>query len=189
MDPNLSQSPAPIRANAHRSPAPVGAYNQFACSAGYLQSAVLLVLRLSWGWQLAESGYGHLTHVGKTIEAFQGWGVPFPHLSVYVSGCTELAGGSLLLLGLGTRLISLPLVFNFIVAIVAASRSDIAKAFSEHGVLSGWDTIVNDTAFPMLMLALIMLAFGPGKVSIDAILKHTAFRPRRTVAVRPAAPC
>jgi putative oxidoreductase len=150
----------------------VRAYNHFACSATYLQSAILLILRLSWGWQLAESGYGHLTHIAKTIEAFQGWGVPFPHLSVYVSGCTELIGGSLLVLGLATRLISLPLIFNFIVAIVAASRSDIAKAFSDHGFLSGWDAIINDTAFPMLMLAMVMLAFGPGKASLDYLIRR-----------------
>jgi putative oxidoreductase len=133
---------------------------------------------------LAESGYGHLTQIQKTVESFQGWGVPLPHLSVYVSGCTELAGGTLLLLGLGTRLISLPLVFNFIVAIVAASRSDIAKAFADQGLLSGWDAIVNDTAFPMLMLALTMLAFGPGKVSLDTVLKRVAFSRRRPSPVR-----
>ena len=41
-----------------------------------LQSFVLLLLRITWGWQLVESGYGHLTHLQKTIEAFKGWGCP-----------------------------------------------------------------------------------------------------------------
>lgn len=149
---------------------PVLAYGRLVCTASNLQSAVLLILRLTWGWQLAESGYGHLTHVQKTVEAFEGWGVPFPHLNVYVSGTTELVGGSLLLLGLATRAISIPLVFNFIVAIVAASRSEIATAFHEKGMLAGWDTIINDSAFPMLVLALVMLAFGPGKASLDQLI-------------------
>jgi putative oxidoreductase len=155
---------------------PIRAYGTFACAASNLQSFVLLLLRLTWGWQLAESGYGHLTHVAKTIDAFTGWGVPFPAFNVYVSGITELLGGSLLILGLGARLISVPLVFNFIVAIIAASRHDIADAFAKNGLLAGWDQIINDGAFPMLMLALIMLAFGPGKVSIDYLLKRTLFR-------------
>lgn len=148
------------------------AYRRLVCTSSHLQSAILLLLRLSWGWQLAESGWGHLTHVQKTVEAFEGWGVPFPHLNVYISGTTELIGGSLLLIGLGTRAISIPLVFNFIVAIVAASRSDIAASFRERGLLAGWDTIVNDSAFPMLMLALLMLAFGPGKASLDHLFKR-----------------
>ena len=161
-----------------RGSAPARAYGAFVRVASFLQCPVLLLLRFTWGWQAAESGWGHLTHVQKTVEAFQGWGVPLPHLSVYVSGVTELVGGCLLMLGLATRLISIPLVFNFVVAIVAASRSDIAGAFHKQGVLAGWDQIVNDTAFPMLVLALVMLAFGPGKVSIDYLLGRTVWRTR-----------
>lgn len=157
---------------------PVRAYGTMVHVASYFQSPVLLLLRLTWGWELFQSGHGHLTHVQKTVEAFEGWGVPFPHLNVYISGVTELVGGSLLMLGLATRLISLPLVFNFIVAIIAASRSDIAAAFHD-GVLVGWDKIIDDTAFPMLILALVMLAFGPGKVSGDYLLARTVWRPRR----------
>jgi putative oxidoreductase len=154
---------------------PLRAYSKFAQRADQIQSFVLLLLRLAWGWQLAESGHGHLTHIEKTVEAFKGWGVPFPVLNVYISAYTELLGGSLLLLGLATRLIAVPLVFNFIVAIVAASRHDIADAFSNKGFLAGWDAITNDGAFPFLMLALIMLSFGPGKASVDYLLQRTVF--------------
>ncbi len=155
----LSHDATPLKAHA--------AYVRYASD---LQSAVLLLMRLSLGYVLALSGFRHLTHVDKTVEAFTSWGVPFPTFSVYISGITELAGGSLLILGLATRLISLPLVFNFIVAIVAASRGDIAKAAHTDGLLSGWETIVGDTAFPFLLLALVTLAFGPGKASIDYLL-------------------
>ncbi|MDB5292297.1 MAG: DoxX family protein [Phycisphaerales bacterium] len=155
---------------------PIRAYGKFACAASNLQSFVLLLLRLTWGWELAESGYGHLTNIADTVKNFERWGVPSPVFNVYVSGTTELVGGTLLLLGLATRLISVPLVFNFIVAIIAAGRHGIAKAFAEDGVLAGWDKIIDDSAFPMLMLALIMLAFGPGKVSVDYLLKRTLFR-------------
>jgi putative oxidoreductase len=155
---------------------PFRAYSKFALTADQLQSFVLLLLRLAWGWQLAESGYGHLTHIENTVKAFIRWDVPFPVLNVYISAYTELIGGSLLILGLATRLISVPLVFNFIVAIVAASRKDIADAFANKGFIAGWDAITNDGAFPFLMLALIMLAFGPGRASVDHLLRRTVFR-------------
>ncbi len=156
----------------------------FTSCARRLQSPVLLILRLTWGWQLCESGYGHLTHIQRTIDAFKGWGVPLPGINVYISGVTELVGGSLLILGLATRYISLPLVFNFIVAIAAASRTDIADAFRQKGFLDAWDTIINDSAFPFLMLAMIMLAFGPGAFSLDRAIGKWRFR--RTPPETPA---
>jgi putative oxidoreductase len=109
------------------------------------------------------------------VDRFIKWGVPMPRVNVYISGVTELAGGILLMLGLGTRLISVPLVFNFIVAIVAASRNEIANAFRTKGIQDGWDQIVNDTAFPFLIMSLVMLAFGAGIFSIDDLLGRKLF--------------
>jgi putative oxidoreductase len=152
----------------------VGFYDKLACAEGHLQSAVLLALRLTWGWQLAESGYAHLTHIQQTVDAFKSWGVPFPQLNVYISGSTELFGGTLLILGLAARLISIPLVFNFIVAYATASKDTFRELL--HGMLQkGYDDFINDAAFPMLMLALIMIAFGPGKASIDYLLRRKFF--------------
>ena len=147
-------------------------YDLLAGGASHLQSAVLLGLRLTWGWQLVESGYGHLTHVQKTVEAFKGWGVPLPEVNVYISGGTELVGGALLMLGLATRLISIPLVFNFLVAYATASRDTLKQLFLGPDRLDGYDKFINDSAFTMLVLALVMLAFGPGKVSLDYLLRR-----------------
>jgi putative oxidoreductase len=146
-------------------------YHLLISSGSHLQSLVLLTLRLTWGWQLLESGYGHLTHIEKTVEAFKGWGVPLPLLNVYISGTTELVGGLLLILGLATRLIAMPLVFNFAVAFLTASRSTLVQIISGPQRLDGYDAFINDSAFPMLILALTMLAFGPGKFAIDYLAK------------------
>ncbi|HWE03799.1 MAG TPA: DoxX family protein [Tepidisphaeraceae bacterium] len=154
---------------------PITAYRRLNVVGMCIQSLVLLLLRLTWGFELAQSGFGHLTHVPATVEFFTKLGVPMPLLNVYVSGATELAGGILLIIGLGTRLISLPLIINFIVAIIAASHSDIAGAFKNNGVLAGWTKIIDDTAFPFLMLALIMLAFGAGPISLDYPLGRKMF--------------
>ncbi len=39
-----------------------------------------------------------------------------PQLNVYLAGGTECIGGILLLLGLGSRFISIPLIFTMIIA-------------------------------------------------------------------------
>ena len=151
-------------------------YDRATGIAAYLQSAVLLILRITWGWQLLESGYGHLTHVQKTVDAFRSWGVPSPQTSVYISGTTELVGGILLVIGLAARLISVPLVFNFLVAYATASRDTFKQIVVSPR--DGYDAFINDSAFPMLMLALIVLAFGPGWISIDHLLLRNVFHVR-----------
>jgi putative oxidoreductase len=165
-------------------------YEHLICGASNLQSAVLLALRLTWGWQLAESGYGHLTHVDKTVQAFIDWGIPFPTANVYLSGSMELMGGTLLLLGLATRLISIPLIFNFIVAYAVDARDQLKEMFTgKHldgtwgGRLDGYDNVINYAAFTLFVLALIMLTFGPGKASIDYLLQRKVFRRRETHAM------
>jgi uncharacterized membrane protein YphA (DoxX/SURF4 family) len=38
--------------------------------------------------------------------------------------------------------------------------------------LDQFDAVINDSAFPMLVLALTMLAFGPGRASLDHLLSR-----------------
>src|SRR4051794_11665648 len=128
-------------------------HGRFTRLASNLQSGVLLFLRLTWGWQLAQAGYGHLTHIENTVEAFRGWGVPLPVFSVYVSGITELAGGTLLMLGLAARLISVPLFFNFLVAYATASRATLVQLAAGPNRLEAYDAFINDSAFTVLALA------------------------------------
>ena len=132
-----------------------------------LQCLVLLLIRLAWGFQLAESGWGHLTNVGKTADFFTSLHIPFPVANVYLSGSVELAGGILLMLGLFSRIISLPLLCNFCVAYLTASHAAIKELLH----LSP-DDFINDSAFPFLVTSLLILAFGPGKISLDYLLER-----------------
>jgi putative oxidoreductase len=105
------------------------------------------------------------------VKNFQEWKVPFPHVSVAISATTELIGGSLLLLGLAARLVSIPLVINFLVAMI---QTDLAYPGSKEKLRHLWDNqdiILKDTAFPFFATALIILIFGPGFLSIDGIIK------------------
>ena len=80
-------------------------YHQLISKGSYLQSAILLIIRLAWGWQLLESGHAHLADVEGTARNFADWGIPMPTLNVYLAGGTEMIGGALLMLGLATRLV------------------------------------------------------------------------------------
>jgi putative oxidoreductase len=150
-------------------------YSRVTAILNYLQPAVLLLIRVAWGFEAAQAGWGHLHSIDATAANFANWGVPMPRANVYIAGSTELVGGILLILGLGTRFIAAPLVFNFIVAIVAAGRGNIVKALHDHGPVSAFTTIVDDTAFPFEITALIALAFGAGTISLDYVLARTIF--------------
>jgi putative oxidoreductase len=154
----------------------VKAYSLLIFFGSYLQSFVLLFIRLAWGWELWESGHGHISNVAATAKQFAEWGVPFPTLNVYISANTEMIGGILLMVGLATRLISLPLFFNFCVAYLTASSDTIKHLFSQN-----FDKFVDDTAFPFLITSLLMLAFGPGKFSLDYIIQRLLPRSIREI--------
>lgn len=140
-------------------------YEKFESFASWLQSPALLLIRLAWGFQLFESGRGHLTHVEKTAAQFAEWHIPFPTLNVYLSGSVELLGGILLMLGLFSRVVSIPLFFNFCVAYATASPDAVKALFHFNP-----DDFINDAAFPFLVTSLLICAFGPGKISLDALI-------------------
>lgn len=129
-----------------------------------LQSGILLFIRLTWGWQLLESGHAHLADVAGTAKNFADWGIPFPTFNVYLAGSTELIGGAFWMLGLMARLISVPLFFNFCVAYLTASRDTVMHLFTRNP-----DAFINDLAFPFLVTSVLMIAFGPGKASLDCL--------------------
>jgi putative oxidoreductase len=158
-------------------------YERFSKWASCLGPFALLILRLGWGWEMIESGHGHLTHIQATTDFFTSLHIPFPRANVIISGSTELVGGILLVLGLGARLISIPLGFNFLVAILTASKDNVMHFFSQNP-----SKIVDDTAYPFLITSLIILAFGPGLFSIDGILKATLFDPKRKNEARGLSP-
>jgi putative oxidoreductase len=173
----------------------VRGYSTFASITSNLQSAVLVLCRLAWGWKMVLSGYRHLNHVPDVVAYFTELHIPFPTLSVYVSASTELAGGMLLVLGLATRLISVPLIFNFFVAILTGGSDKVMQllhggqilspARYTAGRLSGLEAIIDDDAFPFLMISLLLMAFGAGKVSIDYLIKRWVSPHRKTQKVLP----
>src|ERR1700682_3688772 len=106
-------------------------YKRFFGAFDYLQSPFLLLVRLYWGWQLIESGWGKLHHLEKVTEFFTSLNLPMPaQMAVFIS-CVEFFGGIFLAIGLLSRLTALVLTVNMIMAYVTADREALLSIFSD----------------------------------------------------------
>jgi putative oxidoreductase len=139
-------------------------YGRFATSASYLQSTLLLAIRLYWGWQFAQTGWGKMHHIAKITSFFGSLGIPFPSLSAHFISGLEFFGGILLIVGLGSRLVGLLLSGNMLVAYWTADHEALTAIFSDPGKFYAADP------FTFLFASLIVLIFGAGLFSMDALL-------------------
>ncbi len=135
---------------------------KFDTMASALQSPLLLVIRLYWGISFAQTGWGKLMHLDKTAGYFASLNIPLPKLNAIMVGSTECFGGALLALGLFARPASVPLIGTMIVAYATTEREALSV------ITSNPDKFVTATPFLFLLASLIVLAFGPGKLALDA---------------------
>ncbi|HEY4933819.1 MAG TPA: DoxX family protein [Terriglobales bacterium] len=142
------------------------AYSLFAGGAASLQSVFLLLVRLYWGWQFCQTGWGKLHNLPHVIEFFTSLGIPAPALNAYFVSSLEFVGGILLILGLGGRLVALPLTIDMIVAYVTADRAALLSFFSKP------EDFYNVTPFTFLMASLIVLIFGSGRFAVDYLIER-----------------
>jgi putative oxidoreductase len=134
-----------------------------------LDSPFLLIVRLYWGVQMAQTGWGKLHNLERVTNFFTTLGIPAPGVNAVFIAILEFAGGILFALGLGSRLIALLFVGDMIVAYYAADREALLSFFSNP------DKFAAATPFVFLVASLIVLIFGPGKYSLDAILARRFF--------------
>src|SRR5579871_2521318 len=125
------------------------AYERLIKAASLLQSPLLLAVRLYWGWQFFQTGLGKLMNHEKVAGYFQSLHIPMPSLNAYMAGSTECVGGLLLLIGLGSRQVSLPLMFVLAIAYITA-ESDALKA-----IFRDPDKFTAATPFLFLMACLM----------------------------------
>ncbi len=134
------------------------AFDRFA---SHLQAPLLFLLRVYWGVSFAQTGWGKLMHLERTTEFFASLGLPAPKLNAIAAGSTEMLGGVLLMLGLFARPAAVPLTFTMIVAYLTADREAMQAIFSDT------DKFTGAAPFLFLLVSLLVLAFGPGKWSLD----------------------
>jgi putative oxidoreductase len=139
-------------------------YRLLIAVASCFQSPLLLALRLYWGWQFFGDGKGKLLHLKSVAEFFGQLHIPFPYFNAILASAVECGGGLLLLVGLGSRLVALPLMFTMIIAFLTAEIDKVKHIFSDP------DKFVTADPFLYLLASAIILVFGPGVFSIDWLL-------------------
>jgi putative oxidoreductase len=156
------------------------AYKSFFRGVDYLRSPFLLAVRLYWGWQLVESGWGKLHNLGKVTEFFTSLNLPAPgQMAVFIS-CVEFFGGLFLAIGLLSRLTALVLTINMIMAYVTADREALMSFFSDP------DKFAAAAPYVFLIASLIILILGPGKICLDTLLER--FLPNSESSKAPSPP-
>jgi len=134
-----------------------------------LCSPLLLAVRLYWGWQFAQGGWGKLHNQAKIIDFFTSLNIPFPTLNAHFVSGLEFFGGILLILGLFSRPIAFLLTGSMFVAYWTADHDALVSIFSNPGKFYGADP------YTFLFAAIMVLAFGPGLFSLDALIEKKLY--------------
>ena len=139
-------------------------YGQFFDLVSYSRSPFLLLVRLYWGWQLIESGWGKLHHLDKVTEFFGSLNLPMPAETALAISSLEFFGGIFLAIGLLSRLTALVLTINMVMAYITADREALFSIFSDP------DKFYAAAPYTFLIASLVILIFGPGKIAVDSFI-------------------
>ncbi|MEN8187867.1 MAG: DoxX family protein [Bacteroidota bacterium] len=127
-----------------------------------LKSFPLLAIRLVLAIGFFGPAKMKIGNIDNIAQWFESMGYPLPTLNAYLAAGTESLGVILLFLGLGTRLISIPLMIVMLVAI-----------FTVH-LANGFAAGSNGFEIPLYYFIMLftLLVFGGGKFSIDHLIKN-----------------
>jgi putative oxidoreductase len=134
-----------------------------------------LLARLALAAVFVPSGWGKIHDLGKVTDFFTELHIPAPHLNAIVVSVSELVCGSLLAIGLLSRLATLPLIVSMVVALLTAKRDKI------EGVVDLFST----DEFIYVVLLIGILVVGAGLASLDGIAARRLAK--RTAVSSPAA--
>jgi len=132
-----------------------------------------LLIRLFVGYFFFETGWVKAHDLDGFAQRFAQWGIPYPAFNAALSAYTELIGGALTIMGLGTRMVSIPMIINMTVAIAAVNLKHV----------TGLNDFV-ELDEPLYALCYFWLMVnGPGRASLDHLIVRafSASSPDRSV--------
>ena len=127
-----------------------------------------LATRLVIGLAFFQAGLGKWRHMPNIIQFFDSLGIPMPAFNAYLVASMELVGGLALILGLFTRFFASGLSITMVVALLTADTADFMASWGSASEMSPTDV----TAFTFLLFLLWLVAYGAGKLSLDALLRR-----------------
>jgi putative oxidoreductase len=142
----------------------LGLYRRAASAFISLQFLMLLAVRLYWGFQFAQTGWGKLHNLAKITGFFASLNIPFPGFTAPFVSTLEFVGGILLMLGLFSRPIALLLACNMFVAYWTADREALSAIFSDPGKFYVADP------YTFLFASVMVLIFGSGLFAVDTLV-------------------
>jgi putative oxidoreductase len=143
-------------------------YGGFSSAVSRLRSLLLLAIRLYWGFQFAQDGWGKLTHLDKVTEFFGTLNLPAPHTTALLVALVEFVGGIFFALGLLSRLTSLVLFVNMTMAYLSVpdDRANFSHIFSKP------EDFYGASPYTYWFAALLILILGPGLFALDTLLQR-----------------
>jgi putative oxidoreductase len=128
--------------------------------------AAILLIRVLVGWVfLSEGIQKFLFPAALGVGRFAKIGIPAPQLMAPFVGGVEIVFGALILLGLFTRLATIPLLITITVALLTTK----VQFLIQHGF---WAALHESRADISMLLGLIcLLIVGSGSISLDARLR------------------
>lgn len=139
------------------------AYYSVSNALNHLKSPLLLAIRLYWGFQFTQDGWGKLTHLSRVTDFFTSLHLPAPGATAFLCGSVEFVGGMLFFCGIASRLVSLILFVNMTMAYLSVpdDRTNFFHIFSNPSDFYG------ATPYTYWFAALLILILGPGWFAVD----------------------
>src|ERR1700760_3473757 len=139
-------------------------YSLAAKKVSYLRSPFLLAVRLYWGFQFVQTGWGKMHHIAKITGFFTSLNIPFPAFNAYFVSGLEFFGGLLLIVGFASRFTGLLLAFNMFIAYWTADHEALVSIFTDPGKFYVADP------YTFLFASLMVLIFGTGYFAVDTYI-------------------
>lgn len=135
-------------------------YHQYLKATDKLRDVPLLLIRLILVVGFYEPALMKVKNLQGVAEWFGSMNYPLPFVSALLAMLVEVTGIVLLVVGLGTRIIAIPLMVVMLVAI-----------FTVH--IHGFSAGNNGFEIPLyyILMLFLLMVYGAGKISLDHLIQ------------------